>query len=143
MTATYRTTREDQLLPLMIAFGRLMRAEMAKHLGPFSMLHLQTLQYVAETGNPSMREVAAYLKVSAPSATEIINALVKDQFLTRARDPEDRRKVRLVVSSAGTRAIKRAEVQKAKAFAAVIAPLSSRERDAFITILTTITTPSS
>lgn len=139
----HNVSTQDTLLPLMIAFGRLIRAEMTKHLVPFSMLHLQTLQFVAEAGNPSMREVAAYLKVSAPSATEIIDALVADKCLSRTKDPDDRRKVRLVVSTAGTRALKRAEVRKAKAFAAVIAPLSKAERDALIKILTTITTPSS
>ena len=139
MTAKKRNTSQDELLPLMIAFGRLLRVEMAKHLAPLSLLHLQTLQFVAEAGNPTMREVAAYLKISAPSATEIITALVKEKCLTRVSDPEDRRKVRLTVSAAGKSALKRAEVRKAKAFAAVIAPLSARERDTFITILTTVT----
>jgi len=139
MTAKKRNSAQDQLLPLMIAFGRLLRVEMAKHLAPLSLLHLQTLQFVAEAGNPTMREVAAYLKISAPSATEIITALVKEKCLTRVSDPEDRRKVRLVVSAAGKSALKRAEVRKAKAFAAVIEPLSVRERDTFITILSTIT----
>ncbi len=134
-----RQSTEAELIPLMIAFGRLIRAEMAKHLGSLSLLHLQTLQFVAEAGNPTMREVAAYLKVSAPSATELINGLVKGKCLTRTVDAHDRRKVRLSASAAGKRTLKNAEVKKAKAFAAVIKPLSPRDRAQLINILTTLT----
>ena len=129
----------ERLQSLMFEMGRLIRGEMIKHLGPLSLLHAETLRFVGEEKNPTMREVADFLAVSAPTATDIITSLVRDKCLARESDPKDRRKVRLVLTGGGRRSLARLQKGKVRAFARVLAPLSARDRVELTRILGVIT----
>ena len=65
-----------------------------------SSLHLITLGIV-QNKSPLMKELADYLGITPPSATSLINKLVKDELVYRQADKIDRRIVRIVISKKG------------------------------------------
>ncbi|RKY72244.1 MAG: hypothetical protein DRP97_00920 [Candidatus Latescibacterota bacterium] len=54
-----------------------------------------------------MKEVADYFCITPPSATSLINPLVKSEMLKRVYDKNDRRIVRLSITSKGRKELKR------------------------------------
>lgn len=133
-------THAARLVPLLFALGRRMKQELASEdLGAQSWLHLETLRFIAENGAPQMSEIAEYLKVTPPTATALIEALVQERYLARARDTKDRRRVLLSVTKKGETRLKEAVASRERAFRRVIAPLSVKDRAEFARILGIIT----
>ena len=66
-----------------------------------SLVNIKTLQYIAERGEPTMKDVADYLAISPPSASAIVENYVKDGQLERVLDKSDRRVVRLKLTRKG------------------------------------------
>ncbi len=99
----------ERLISLFFTTARLIheRIRGPERIDPFSFLRLETLRYVAEHENPSMKEIADYLCITPPSATSLIDRLVKARYLSRVFDKEDRRVVRLSITPSGKRTIKR------------------------------------
>ncbi len=129
----------ERLLRLMFEMGRRLKAALARDFVPFSMLHFETLRFIKEEGKPTMSEVADYLKIAAPSATDIIDGLVKGGFLLRTFEVRDRRKVLLSLSAKVKRLIADSLKKRSFAFAGVIAPLSATDRRELARILYIIT----
>jgi len=64
-------------------------------------LQLEVLGYVKENKEPLMKEVASFLSITPSSATPLINKLVKLGILKRNFDKNDRRAIRLSLTSKG------------------------------------------
>jgi DNA-binding MarR family transcriptional regulator len=127
------------LFPLMFEMGRLLKHQFSVDgYGPSSYVQLETLRYVAETGEPDMRDIAQYLRIAAPSATAVADSLVKEGLLARMPDAVDRRRVRLAVSAKGARLLRDTDERRANAFARVVAPLSAKDRAEFGRIMRVI-----
>ncbi len=94
---------DDQLVSTFFSVSRLMREKLAhtKIEEASSMLQIKTLGIVAEKKNPSMKEIADCLHILSPSATDIINRLVKGGMLLRIKDASDGRIVRLALTPQG------------------------------------------
>ncbi|MEJ0002295.1 MAG: MarR family transcriptional regulator [bacterium] len=56
-----------------------------------SLAHFEVLKYIAEEGSPYMKDIAKRLHITPPSASTLIDALVKQGLVHRAQMPEDRR----------------------------------------------------
>lgn len=96
----------DQLVDVLMAFGRFMRRLLAEALpDSCSFVQLKTLEFIRENGTPSMREVAGEMKISSPAATMIIERLVESGELNRLSDPDDRRIVRLSITPKGAKSL--------------------------------------
>lgn len=68
---------------------------------PLSPVYVGALYHISASKNPTMRDIADYLCVTAPSASELVNELVSKGLLVRREDPEDRRIVRISLSPSG------------------------------------------
>lgn len=66
-----------------------------------SLLQAETLDFIKNQKPPTMKEIAHHLHVTAPSATTMIDSLVKANMIQRILDPQDRRLVRLQVTEEG------------------------------------------
>lgn len=130
---------DKALVSLMFAMGRRMKQEMYREAGMPSMLHFETLRYIDEEGKPTMSDVAGYLRVSAPSATTLIDTLIDDGIVTRAEDPNDRRRVRLALSAKGKKFLASASKARERAFGRIVARLSTSDRAELARILSIIT----
>ncbi|MBP9757669.1 MAG: winged helix-turn-helix transcriptional regulator [Candidatus Pacebacteria bacterium] len=76
-----------------------------KQSDPNAWLRLQTIRFIETADKPTMHDVAAYLRVKAPSATSLVSHLVSQGLIAR-RTGLDRREVILSVTPAGKKALK-------------------------------------
>jgi len=127
----------EHLISLIFTTTRLIRERTRRpeRIDPFSFLRLEALRYVSEKGTPSMNEVADYLCITPPSATSLINGLVKARQLSRVFDKEDRRVVRLSITPAGKRTIHEGFSAIAKRMEKVLDKLDKKEKDELSNIL--------
>ncbi len=65
-----------------------------------SYLHMVTLAYVKKK-KPFMREIAGLLGITPPSATSLVNTIVRARLVERQADEKDRRTVRIVITKKG------------------------------------------
>jgi len=74
-----------------------------------SVLHIEVLQLVADLPMLPMRHVAEHFCITPPSATSLVDGMVRDGLLKRAIDSRDRRVIRLVITPAGRRQLKQGQ----------------------------------
>lgn len=109
-----------------------------KKLDPSAWLRIETMKFIADHDGPSMRSVADYLSITAPSATSLISGLEKDGLVTRTTDLRDRRSSRLALTRKGKTMLVRTLARGTRILAEVFSPLSSTELAAFARALARI-----
>lgn len=124
-----------ELTSLIFAVGRLLRERTMADGSTISYLHLATLRYVAEKKQPLMREIAQYLRVAPPSATSLVNTLVKQGEIRRIADEKDRRTVRLEVTARGHKTLSDGAHRKQDLVHTIIKGLSEHDRTELKNIL--------
>lgn len=130
-----------EITNLLFELGRVMRTRFEKGRGP-SFLQLATLHFVIEQQKPSLREVAAYLKIKPPTASVLVEELVKGGLVTRAPDPDDARSVQLAVTRKG-RALYRSQFrQRMLAMDTMLERLTPKELNHLSRMLNKILNPS-
>ncbi len=108
MNGNSKTTNNNKtinhIISLIFKTNRLIRKRLIKrkkHLDPFSILRFEALRYIVEKKNPLMKEVADYFCITPPSVTSLIDSLVKSGVVKRVYDKNDRRAIRLFITSKG------------------------------------------
>ncbi len=126
----------NYLIRLMFSTGRIIRKRTKKgeRPDPMSILQLETLAYIKEE-KPTMKEVADFLCIKPPSATSLINKLVRAKMLERFFASNDRRLVRLAITAKGEKALKQEYSKVARHIKKVLAELNIQERKSLIKIL--------
>ena len=90
------------------AFARVIRgAIQATSPDTCSFLHVKTLTYIKEHGEPTMRDIAGELRVTSPAVTAIIDRLVETGDLERVTDTTDRRVIKLKLTKTGKATLER------------------------------------
>ena len=128
----------NRVISLIFKTSRLIRERLRrekKHSDPFSVLRLEALRYIAEKKNPLMREVADYFCITPPSATSLINPLVKSGTLKRVYDKNDRRIVHLSITSKGREKLERGFDEINDNMKKILAQLNMNEQKNLISIL--------
>jgi DNA-binding MarR family transcriptional regulator len=134
------STNKTRLSELMFEMARLIKQQYASDgYGPSFYLHLETMRYLHESKAADMHDVAEYLRITAPSATGVVNALVKQGLVTRKPDTSDRRRVLLTVTAKGVGTLDEARERREAAFARVMEPLTLADRKELARILSVIT----
>ena len=130
-------TTLEKLVSMIFTTSRLIRERSGNQekIDPFSILQLETLRYVDEKENPSMREIADYLCITAPSATSLINTLVKSKRLLRIHGKADRRLVRLAITPKGKEALVIGFKKITKRMQTILSNLDEKEKADLIMIL--------
>ena len=114
-----RTTQED-IMTLAYQIARHMRKQMGdsaqdksvEKVSPYQLHVLFTLCLHATT----MGELAAEMNITLPSATSLVDRLVKSGWVTRQPDPDDRRIIRLSVTEAGRTLLKKRKQERYRKF---------------------------
>ena len=68
---------------------------------PNAWMRCETLRFIAENDAPTMREIAKYLRVTAPSATSLIRKLFSLGWIERKQSGSDKRVVRISLTAKG------------------------------------------
>ena len=114
-------------LTLFLDTGRMIRARMERAL-PLSFGQCETLRFISESGSPTMREIAAHFKITAPSATAIVEELARSGHVSRSAGLRDRREVRVTLTVKGGRVLKNVTERRARVLSEVLSPLSASDR---------------
>ena len=127
----------SELTSLFFTTRQIIKAQLPKNgnSDPNTWLRFETLRYIAQASDPTMQDVAGYLRVKAPSATSLVAHLAKDGLIGRSGEKGDKRVVRISLTARGKREVKnytkRCETAMDKAFS----KLDSREISELAAIL--------
>lgn len=125
-------------LPMLIAnAGRLLHQRLhdAGAANQPSMLHFKILRFVAEHGTTSMKDIAAFLGVTPPSATVLVNRLVRSRELTRVAGAADRRTVQVALTPEGRKNLDSGCQLMVKRLGSILSRLSGAEKKQLTSIL--------
>ena len=70
---------------------------MSDNVAEMSIGHIKTLQLVSSNEQVAMSDIANHLQISPGTATSTVDKLVKEGWLKRQYDENDRRKVYLII----------------------------------------------
>jgi DNA-binding MarR family transcriptional regulator len=97
-----QTNTKSSLFDLLFIFKRSVleniRKEGFKHDLTFSQV--EVLSFIGPDGKETMKNIAQYLRITPPSATEIISEMEKKGLVKRIDDKKDRRIVSIVLTTA-------------------------------------------
>lgn len=118
------------LIDTIFSFSRCMREKMGVNsdVAKLSVVQLQTLVFLKKNTSPSMKKIADYLQVELPSATSLIENLVKMDLVMRTTDSEDKRSVQILLTPAGETLLHKAKKERAATIEKVLSPLSENEK---------------
>jgi DNA-binding MarR family transcriptional regulator len=102
--------------PVMRAIREEVRRQGVPH---FSIPQLRTLAYLHRRPGACLFHLAEHLGVSRPTASNLVERLVRRGMLTRAADPQERRRVVLTLTPPGARHFRQAR-QSAQAWMATV-----------------------
>jgi DNA-binding MarR family transcriptional regulator len=102
---------------------------------PNAWMRSEALRFIADAKEPGMKDLAAYLRVRAPSATSLVIHLEREGLVTRATCRDDRRIVRIMLTQKGTRTVRAYEKRSADIMHRVFGKLSDRELEDFTAAL--------
>jgi DNA-binding MarR family transcriptional regulator len=125
------------LVDLVFRITRLMKQKMAAPSGmaSLSMLQTQTLMFLNQNKETTMSEVAGYLHIELPSATSLINTLVRQKLVRRSSDPRDRRIVKIDLTLTGKTMLEQAINQRKKKLEEFLSYLSPKHKSDLLAIL--------
>jgi len=106
---------------------RALHGEMRRHGAPvLSIPQLRVLAYLHHHPGACLFHVAEHLGVSRPTTSIMVERLVRRRMVSRATDPEERRRVVLALTALGARHLERARQSAQAHMATMLARLSPR-----------------
>lgn len=102
---------------------------------PFTCLRVHVLEYILSNKNTGMNELAKFLAITPPSATSIVNKLVRGGILARVADKSDRRKVLLAVTPKGKKMLESGKRHIEEHMGKIFSVLNNHELDQFISLM--------
>jgi len=95
---------------------------------PMPLSQCQTLGFVAEHVNPSMQDVARHFNIRAPSATFLVDELVRGNYLERRSSTKDRRRVELTLTDKGKKCFKAIQKKREMVLGSLFESLPPKDR---------------
>ncbi|HSB82039.1 MAG TPA: MarR family winged helix-turn-helix transcriptional regulator [Candidatus Methylomirabilis sp.] len=105
---------------------RAIREEMRRQgTEPLSLPQLRTLAYLHRNPGSCLFHLAKYLGVTRPTASTIVERLVRRRMLSRVDNPLERRRIVLTLTPLGARYLRRARQSTQRWMATALSRLSS------------------
>lgn len=132
----------DKLIDLMTGVNQLIRHNTKCHhdANPLSIIQLRTLIFINREKRATMKAIADYLGVTAPTATVMINNLERVGFIKRQADKSDRRLIHIILSTRGKKKAADTLEQLKKKINLLFGQLTASEQKQFIKLLEKILT---
>jgi DNA-binding MarR family transcriptional regulator len=99
-----------------------------------------SLELIDSCGPLKMKQIAEELNVTLPAATGMIDRLHRLGLVKREFDPQDRRVIKITLTSKGKKVLNDVREKRQKAFEEVFSNLSQQERQTYLRILKKIKT---
>lgn len=132
-----RTDEEQRLLPMLDYLARVGRraAEASMAPGGLRPRHLIALGLLREHGSVSQQALAETLSLDPSNVVGLLNELEERGLVTRRRDPEDRRRHIVEVSSLGEEELEVANARLSCVENELLSALSAQERSTLYDLL--------
>jgi DNA-binding MarR family transcriptional regulator len=122
-----------------ILYGRVWRTFIRPDADDLSQHERQLLHHVPAVGGIPLGDVSHHLGIPKSSASEQVKSLERRGFLSRRRDPDDERRLSIVLTTEGQARVAADSVLDLDRLAAALRKLSSRERVALLAGLERLT----
>lgn len=107
--------------------------EAKKH--DWSLSHFEVIKYIAEQGDPSMKDIASQLHITPPSASTLVDTLVSKNLVVRIQKPSDRRSIHLALTPTAQRILSAIYKKKSSIFNTMLSNLGAEDMKEFTRIL--------
>jgi len=104
-----------------------------------TMVQFEALILLKKTKDVQMSDISDYFSITMPSATALINKLIKMKFVQRKDDVKDRRVVKISLTAYGEKLLDEAMHQRKKKINKALSYLSSKDKKDLLRILQRIT----
>lgn len=100
-----------------------------------TMPQFLVLVFLNKRGKASMSDMASGLGVTTAAMTGIVDRLVRDGFISREHDRDDRRVVNIELTSKGSKMVKAMIEKRKQMIASIFGALTQEERNQYLGIL--------
>ena len=108
--------------------------------GGLDKKELSILEFIGNSQDIIMRDIADFLKASVSTVTGIVDKLVNKELVLRHYSQEDRRIINIALSTKGDEMFRLYRDQKTKMCNAILSALDEREQDRLIELFEKVTT---
>ena len=124
----------NQIMPeIMKGFMRRQNNEIYK--GKITLPQLLILELLSRQGASKMTDLAKYMKVTTAASTGIVERLVRQGYVQRAYDRNDRRIVKIQLNAKGTELLKKIIHQRTQSVTKIFGQISEDDRAEYLRIL--------
>ncbi|HUC86951.1 MAG TPA: MarR family transcriptional regulator [Candidatus Saccharimonadales bacterium] len=114
------TSIQEEIINLAYQIARQMRKQFSSHLDAKLHEKISSYQihalYTLTQRSATMGELAEEMNISLPSATALVDRLVRSGWVERQPDPTDRRIIRLTITEHGGKLCEAMQLQRSKGF---------------------------
>lgn len=129
--------RINDIIPIMIKeFAKYQVNELSK--GNITLPQFLILSFLEKTGEVKMTSLARFMAVSTSAMTGAVDRLVKYGYVTRGLEPEDRRVIKIKITSKGSDSIKKINCQRRQMIIDIFGKVSGQDRSDYLRVLTKI-----
>ncbi len=93
------------------------------------------LSAISRKGSPKMTDLAHEMNTTLGNVTTIVERIVKEGYLERGSDPDDRRIVRVALTNKGKTFMKKAAEHKRKNFGKIFGKMEEADRKTVLNIM--------
>lgn len=124
----------SEVMPvIMKEFGRRLVNELYK--GKITLPQFLLLEFLHHEGESKMTSLADFMNVTTAAMTGIVGRLVRDGYVVRAYEVQDRRIIKVRLTSRGTDLVRRISQQKCQMVIKIFGKISQADRREYLRIL--------
>ena len=129
-------TLEEKVIFATYKISRYMRKEFGTidHVNELTMIQITALIAIAH-GQNTMGDIANELNITLPSATSLIERLVKGEYVKRVHNPHDKRVVQIELTEKGKELLKKGLENKVEKMKFMLSKLTEEERNMILSLL--------
>jgi DNA-binding MarR family transcriptional regulator len=127
---------DEKIISLIFSLGRLVREHSDEEkVGAPSFFQLEMMKRIDDTQGLTMKDMAVFLCIKAPSVTYLMEELVELGYAKRSQGTADRRMVKIVLTSKGKKILDTLYPLRALSLREVVNELGTVERKMLVSIL--------
>ena len=126
----------SQLIEGIFTLTRMMKEHMhsKSDLVHLSMVQVQAMIFLKKQPESTMNEIASHFHIELPSATSLVNKLVKAKLAKRVTDKKDRRIVRVTLTAHGKQLLEEAMKERSEKMRQLLSHLDTTEKEHLLKI---------
>lgn len=125
----------DKLNEIMPVIVKEFLKKQSDELGKVTMPQFFILDFLNRHGESRMTDLSNFMGVTTAAMTGIVARLVKNKYVQRIYEPQDRRIIKVRPSEKGVELVKKINQQKRKIIINTFGKISQKEREDYLRIL--------